>query len=75
MSNKAFLDVVREVGMEGESPLTVRPWPDDPATCLQVVAASPGAKEFWGNVDITMPRAMAAALGRALIAAAEEVIT
>ena len=72
MSNKPFTDVIRQVGIEGEEVLTVRPWPDSPITHVELCTIGAGSIAYWGPLRITLPNALAAELGRALISASGE---
>lgn len=65
---KVFTDVVFEVGMEGDPPLTVKPDPDCPSEWVRLEAKDAG---HWGPVDLGVPKELAIALGRALIKCAE----
>lgn len=69
---KAYCDIQREVGMEGDSPLTVRPCPDFPLECVQLLANGAAAEQYWGSIRLSMPKQMAVELGKALIACAGE---
>jgi hypothetical protein len=72
MSKKAYLEVIYLVGEEGWAPLTVRPHPDSPDTSVEIFAQGDEARAYWGGIELGMSRAVAAQLGRALLAAAGE---
>jgi hypothetical protein len=72
MTKKAYMDVLYLVGEEGEPPLTVRPHPDAPDDCVEILATDAEAKKWWGDIELGMSRAVAAQLGRALLAASGE---
>jgi hypothetical protein len=69
MSKKPYTDLHHFVGIEGDPPLVIRPWPDHP-TALELCLVGIQAKEHWGEVSVVMSRELADELGRALIAAA-----
>ena len=71
MSGPVYTDVIREIGHTDERPLTVRPWPDDPSF-VNLCAVGPDAESHWGVVNLALHPDLAEALGRALIAAANE---
>lgn len=73
MKDKPWTDVVRNVGSEGMEAhfLTVRPWPESPDyVCL----CTEGEKnqKWFGSFNVALPADVAIALGKALIAAANE---
>jgi hypothetical protein len=72
MTTKVFTDIIRNVGIEGDDPLTVRPDPDLPFDNVEVLAHGESAIGHWGKVRFSIPREMAAALGQALIDASKE---
>lgn len=72
MPKGTFMDVLYQCGEEGEAPLTVRPEPDFPSECVQIVALDKDAKEYWGDVRISLPKELARRLGEALILAAKD---
>lgn len=72
MNKATFMDVIYQCGEEGEAPLTVRPWPDFPSECVQIVALDKDAKEYWGDVCISLPKPLARRLGEAIIAASKD---
>ena len=66
-------DVIRRVFCEGgEGFLEIGPWIDD--TDRLELRTIPGEQsaEWFGKVNVTMTKAMAAELGRAFIAASQE---
>lgn len=67
-------DVIHRVWVENENAhLEIRPFPDAPDTALEVTTSShDGSKHWFGDVSITMSPAYARELGKALIAAANE---
>ena len=66
-------DVIRRVFDEdGAHFLEVGPWPDDVEFIELRTSNCDESKGYWGEVNVTMTRAMAAELGRALIAASED---
>lgn len=71
-AKKAYMDVIYQVGEEGEDPLTIRPEPDFPSECVQIIALDASAIEYWGSVRISLPKALALKMGEALIAAAKD---
>ena len=71
MSKKAFMDIVRQIGMEGDPCLTVSPSSDCPGFVM-LEALEPKAKEWFGNVCLSMDSSMARKLGKALIDCANE---
>ena len=71
MSKKAFMDIVRQIGMEGDPCLTVSPSSDCPGFVM-LEALEPKAKEWFGNVCLTIDSSMARKLAEALIACADE---
>ena len=70
---KAFMDVIYQVGLEGEPVITIGPDPDSPTECVRIQAKGDDDKEFWGSFDFTFPKEMAIKLGEALIAAGSTV--
>lgn len=66
----AYLHIHYLVGVVGEQPITVRPDPDFPDDCIQVIADSDLAKQYWGDVRFSVSKEMARLLGEALIKAA-----
>jgi hypothetical protein len=63
----AYTDTIYLVGDSGGDPLTVRPHSDDPGQYVQVVAEGRMARQYWGKVDLVLPKAVAVELGRALV--------
>ena len=71
--SKPSTDVIRRVfEADGEHFLEVGPWPDD-ITAIELRTV-PGecSQEYWGTVNLALTPAMAAELGRALLAASGE---
>ena len=71
MSKKAFIDTVRQVGMEGNPHLTVWRSPIGPGL-VTIEAIEPTAKEWFGDCCLTMNSSLARKLAEALIACADE---
>lgn len=72
--SKPSTDVVRRVfPEEGMYFLEVGPWADDPG--LVELRTMPGkfSAEYFGVINLSMTQAMARELGRALIAAADDI--
>lgn len=65
------IDVVRFVWSKECENLTVRPSGDVPGY-VNVIAEGKEAIEFWGPVNLTMPKEMALYLAEAIKACAEE---
>ena len=66
-------DVIRRVfDEEGRNFLEVGPWPDSPDVVELRTVAGQHSAEYWGPVNVALSPAMAAELGRALLAAAGE---
>lgn len=74
--NSPVTDVIRRVWVENEDAhLEIRPFPDAPDTALEITTAShAGSKSWFGDICITMSPEYAKELGKALIAAADEMI-
>jgi hypothetical protein len=70
--NKPSTDVVRRVFDEGGRYfLEIGPWPDSP-DCVELrTIAGEFSAEYYGQINISLTPALAAELGRALIAAAD----
>jgi hypothetical protein len=66
----AYMDINYLVGTAGDPPITVRPDPDVPDDCIQVITVSDSAKQYWGDFQFSVPLEMARLLGQALIKAA-----
>lgn len=64
-------EIVRHVSDDKLIPLTIRSWPEA-TSCVWLLAESNEAREYWGAINLSLPKEMADALGRALIAAAAE---
>ena len=71
MSKKAFIDTVRQVGMEGHPHLTVGPSPDCPGFVM-LEALGPMAKQWFGKCCLSLDPLLARKLAEALIACANE---
>ena len=66
-------DVIRRVFEEdGEHFIEVGPWADDTALVELRTVKGECSAEYWGVVAVAMSREMAAELGRALMAAAND---
>jgi hypothetical protein len=66
-------DVIRRVfDEEGRHFIEVGPWPDAPDVLELRTVDGEYSAEHWGRVNVTLSPAMAAELGRALLAAAGE---
>jgi hypothetical protein len=64
-------DVIRRVfDEEGRHFIEVGPWPDAPDVLELRTVDGEYSAEHWGRVNVTLSPAMAAELGRALLAAA-----
>ena len=71
--NTPSTDVIRRVFDEdGRNFIEVGPWPDAPDVLELRTVAGQYSAEHWGRVNVTLSPAMAAELGRALLAAAGE---
>lgn len=68
--SKAFTDVIRRIGYEGEDPLTIAP--DVPVLSVRVFADGGTAQDYWGRLDFSLPVALARELAKALMATADE---
>lgn len=67
-----YSETVRRVYVEGESTfLSVGPWPEAPEF-LALYTEGDKNREWFGHIETSMTPAYARALGRALIAAADE---
>ena len=66
---KAFMDVIYQVGLECDPVITIGPDPDSPTECIRILTKGDEAKEHWGSIDFSIPKEMAIKLGEALIAA------
>lgn len=69
----AGIDVVRHVWCVEYEPLIVGPSADCPGY-VQVQTKGEEAAQFWGPINLTLPREMAVKLGEALIACAKEAV-
>ena len=66
-------DIIRRVFDEdGKHFIEVGPWPESPDVMELRTVDGEYSAEHWGQINITLSPAMAAELGRALIAAAGE---
>lgn len=66
-------DVIRRVFDEsGRYFLEIGPWPDSPDVLELRTVEGKYSAENWGQLNVTLSTAMAAELGRALLAAAGE---
>lgn len=66
-------DVIRRVfDEEGRHFIEVGPWPDSPDVLEMRTVEGKYSAEYYGHVNVTLSPAMAAELGRALLAAAGE---
>ena len=72
MSKPAYIDIVRHVGLEGDFHLTIGPCPDSPGM-VRLATTSPGARDWFGALDISMEANMARKLSKALIDCANEI--
>lgn len=72
MSKKAFCDVIRQVGTEGDPALTVRPHPDNPGKWVELCAHGEEAVAHWGGFSLALPKDLAVQLSKALFACASE---
>lgn len=73
MKEKAWAEVVRRVGVEGDGTyLTVGPWSEAPEY-VSLYTEGDKNKEWFGSVSLSFPPDLARRLGYALIACAEEV--
>lgn len=68
---QAGIDVVRIVWATSYEPLHVEPSADAPGY-VRLLAKTQESIEFWGKVDITLPKDMALKLAEALAACANE---
>lgn len=68
---KSGIVISRRVWTEGEPSLTVEESADAPGY-VRLVADCEKAIEYWGSVDITLPKDMALALAKALTDCASE---
>ena len=69
---KAYMEIIRLVGQEGDAPLSVGPDADG-IGLVRINTNSVAAEEYWGKVDVCFTPAIARLLAQALIAAADEV--
>ena len=66
-------DVIRRVFCEGgEGFLEVGPWADDTDIVELRTIEGKNSADWFGKINVTMTKAMAAELGRALLAAARD---
>ena len=68
--SKPSTDVIRRVFDEGgEHFIEIGPWPDDHSQLELRTVPGPYSAEFWGRISLALTPALAAELGRALLAA------
>ena len=66
---KAFMDVIYQVGLECDPVISIGPDPDSPTEFVRILAKGEEAKKHWGSIDFSIRKDMAIKLGEALIAA------
>jgi hypothetical protein len=64
------VDIVFEAG-PGPAVLQVRPHPDSPRDTLELCTATKDAKEYFGEISVSMTKAQALAVAKALTIAAQ----
>lgn len=74
--SRASTDVIRRVFDEEGNFIEVGPWPDAPENTLELRTINDDNSDgFFGKVNVTLNPHHAHALGKALVAAAEEILS